>query len=55
MAKPRATYIMPRVAIKGATLNLVITRPFNVPITTPNSMVMMNTAGTLKYRVTPNI
>jgi len=34
-AKPRPIYIMPRVAINGATLNLAMIKPVIVPRTVP--------------------
>ena len=54
-AKPRATYIVPRVAMKGATLNRVISKPLMSPISTPRDKEMKMTTGTLKYIVTPKI
>jgi len=48
IAKPRATYIIPKVAINGATLNLVITKPFIMPINAPITITIVTIIGTLK-------
>ena len=54
-AKPLQIYIVPRVAINGATLNFVMTIPLIAPRSAPMIAVMITTIGTLKYSVTPNI
>ena len=50
-AKPRQMYMVPRVAMKGATRSLAITAPFTQPIAQPSRMTMRMTIGTLKYSV----
>ncbi len=52
-AKPLQIYIVPKVAINGATLNFVIIIPFTIPISAPIKTVINTIIGILKYNVTP--
>ena len=45
-AAPRAMYRVPRVAMKGATRNLVMTRPLTAPTAVPSSSATMTTTRT---------
>ena len=47
-AKPRQMYIVPRVAINGATFSFVMIRPLTHPITAPTTSIMITIIGTLK-------
>ena len=52
-AEPLATYIMPRVQIKGATPKRVMTAPLTKPTSTPKSATQRITSGTLKKITLP--
>ena len=51
LARPRQMYMVPRVAMKGATFSLVMTMPLTQPMKAPMSRTMKMIMGTLKYRV----
>ena len=50
-AAPRAMYIMPKVAMNGATANLVMIKPLIAPTITPIATAIRTITGTEKYMV----